>query len=238
MSNKIIAMWSGPRNLSTALMRSFASRSDVDNVLDEPFYASYLIKTKKNHPMRNEVISSQLNNIDDVKNLCQLKLDGITYQKHMTQHILDEDLSWTESLCNCFLIRNPKEVVVSFKKSWGEGDFNDIGFKQQYDIFNYVLNHINDSPPVIDASNLRKNPKKVLQNLCKVINIDWDESMLSWKSGIQSYDGVWAKHWYKSVLDSTAFEPYKDKELKLNDDEKKIVDQAMPIYESLHKFVI
>ena len=188
--------------------------------------------------MRNEVISSQLNNIDDVKNLCQLKLDGITYQKHMTQHILDEDLSWTESLCNCFLIRDPKEVVISFKKSWGEGDFIDIGFKQQYDIFNYVLNHINDSPPVIDASNLRKNPKKVLQNLCKLINIDWDESMLSWKSGIQSYDGVWAKHWYKSVLDSTEFEPYKDKELKLNDDEKNIVDQAMPIYESLYKFVI
>ena len=238
MSSKIIAMWSGPRNLSTALMRSFANRSDVKNVLDEPFYASYLIKTKKNHPMRDEVIKSQLNNIDDVKNLCQLKLDGITYQKHMTQHILDENLSWIKSLCNCFLIRNPKEVVISFKKAWNEGDFLDIGFKQQYDIFNYVLKNINDSPPVIDASKLRKNPKKVLKKFCKKINIDWDNAMLRWDPGIKIYDGVWAKHWYKSVHNSTSFKSNQDKKLILNDDEKRIVDMAMPIYEKLYELTI
>lgn len=238
MLSKIIAMWSGPRNLSTALMRSFASRSDVNNILDEPFYASYLIKTKKNHPMRDEVIGSQLNNIDDVKDLCQINIDGITYQKHMTQHILDKNLTWTKSLCNCFLIRDPKEVVVSFKKSWNEGDFNDIGFKQQNEIFNYVLNNINKSPPVIDATKLRKNPKKILQEFCRLVNIPWDESMLSWNPGIQSYDGVWAKHWYKSVLDSTSFIPYEDKDLILNDNEKTIVEQAMPIYEKLYKFAI
>ena len=121
---KRIAVWSGPRNLSTALMRSFGSRNDFD-ILDEPFYASYLVSTNKNHPMRDEVIKSQLNDIDDVKKLCQKQTPGITYQKHMTQHIIDLDLTWLDALCNCFLIRDPKLVVTSFMKSWEDGEFED-----------------------------------------------------------------------------------------------------------------
>ena len=122
--------------------------------------------------MRNEVISSQLNNIDDVKNLCQLKLDGITYQKHMTQHILDKDYEWINSLHNCFLIRHPQMVVKSFMKSWKDGEFEDIGFQQQHDIYKHVKNYIDENPLIIDSSRLRENPKKILSKFCSQIGID------------------------------------------------------------------
>ena len=234
----VIAMWSGPRNLSTALMRSFANRDDTNVVFDEPFYASYLVATNKDHPMKDEIIKSQLNGIEDVKKLCQKKHCGVTYQKHMTQHVIDKDLSWLNSLCNCFLIRNPKLVVKSFMKSWKEGEFEDIGFSQQYNIFKYVKENLNNHPVVIDASKLRNNPKKILSNACNILNIDWDESMLEWSPGIEDYDGVWASHWYTSVKNSTSFRPEEEKDINLNDSEKKIVEKAMPIYDELFKYSI
>ena len=236
MSNYIIiSMWSGPRNLSTALMRSFGNRSDVTNVLDEPFYASYLVSTNKDHPMKKEVIQSQLTNIDDVKKNCQVANKGITYQKHMTHHIIDKDYSWMNQLINCFLIRNPKMVVHSFMKSWNDGGFEDIGFQQQYDIYKYVQENINDKPIIIDASKLRNDPKRVLSKFCEIVGLEWDEKMLSWSTGLKDYDGVWAKHWYPSVLNSTSFKPESKKQINLSDNEKTIVDRAMPIYEELYK---
>mgnify|MGYP001201489933 FL=1 len=234
-NNIIISMWSGPRNLSTALMRSFGNRSDVTNVLDEPFYASYLVSTNKDHPMKKEVIQSQLTNIDDVKKNCQVANKGVTYQKHMTQHIIDKDYSWMNELINCFLIRNPKMVVHSFMKSWNDGGFEDIGFQQQYDIYKYVQENINDKPIIIDASKLRNDPKRVLSKFCEIVGLEWDEKMLSWSTGLKDYDGVWAKHWYPSVLNSTSFKPESKKQINLSDNEKTIVDRAMPIYEELYK---
>ena len=234
-NNIIISMWSGPRNLSTALMRSFGNRSDVTNVLDEPFYASYLVSTNKDHPMKKEVIQSQLTNIDDVKKNCQVANKGVTYQKHMTHHIIDKDYSWMNQLINCFLIRNPKMVVHSFMKSWNDGGFEDIGFQQQYDIYKYVQENINDKPIIIDASKLRNDPKRVLSKFCEIVGLEWDEKMLSWSTGLKDYDGVWAKHWYPSVLNSTSFKPESKKQINLSDNEKTIVDRAMPIYEELYK---
>ena len=234
-NNIIISMWSGPRNLSTALMRSFGNRSDVTNVLDEPFYASYLVSTNKDHPMKKEVIQSQLTNIDDVKKNCQVANKGVTYQKHMTHHIIDKDYSWMNQLINCFLIRNPKMVVHSFMKSWNDGGFEDIGFQQQYDIYKYVQENINDKPIIIDASKLRNDPKRVLSKFCAIVGLEWDEKMLSWSAGLKDYDGVWAKHWYPSVLNSTSFKPESKKQINLSDNEKTIVDRAMPIYEELYK---
>ena len=234
-NNIIISMWSGPRNLSTALMRSFGNRSDVSNVLDEPFYASYLVSTNKDHPMKKEVIQSQLTNIDDVKKNCQVANKGVTYQKHMTHHIIDKDYSWMNQLINCFLIRNPKMVVHSFMKSWNDGGFEDIGFQQQYDIYKYVQENINDKPIIIDASKLRNDPKRVLSKFCAIVGLQWDEKMLSWSAGLKDYDGVWAKHWYPSVLNSTSFKPESKKQINLSDNEKTIVDRAMPIYEELYK---
>ena len=234
-NNIIISMWSGPRNLSTALMRSFGNRSDVTNVLDEPFYASYLVSTNKDHPMKKEVIQNQLTNIDDVKKNCQVANKGVTYQKHMTHHIIDKDYSWMNELINCFLIRNPKMVVHSFMKSWNDGGFEDIGFQQQYDIYKYVQENINDKPIIIDASKLRNDPKRVLSKFCEIVGLEWDEKMLSWSTGLKDYDGVWAKHWYPSVLNSTSFKPESKKQINLSDSEKTIVDRAMPIYEELYK---
>ena len=236
--NIIIAMWSGPRNLSTALMRSFGNRQDVSNVLDEPFYGSYLLSTNKEHPMKDEVINSQLTDINDVKNLCIKNNSGITYQKHMTHHILDKDFSWLDTLTNCFLIRNPEMVVKSFMKSWKDGDFEDIGFKQQYDIFNYVRNYLNEKPLIIDASKLRSDPERVLTKFCLLADIQWDKDMLQWSSGIKDYDGIWASHWYPSVVNSTSFKPEEPRELILTDNEKRIVEKAMPIYEDLYKHSI
>ena len=239
MSNNLtIAMWSGPRNLSTALMRSFGNRKDISSVLDEPFYASYLISTNKDHPFKEDVIASQLSDINEVKVLCQKSITGISYQKHMTQHILDNDYKWIDSLCNCFLIRNPESVVKSFMKSWDKGEFIDIGFKQQYDIFDYVCKNINNHPPVIDADLLRQNPEKVLKSFCRKVKIPWDVRMLEWEPGLKKYDGVWAKHWYSSVMNSSSFKPIDKKEIFLNENEKKIVKKAMPIYEELYKYVI
>ena len=238
LNNTVIAMWSGPRNLSTALMRSFGNRSDVTNILDEPFYASYLVSTNKDHPMKKEVIHSQLNNIDDVKKQCQKRNNGITYQKHMTHHIIDNDFSWMDSITNCFLIRNPEMVVHSFMKSWSEGEFEDIGFQKQFDIYNYVKKNINDNPPIIDASRLRSNPEQVLSKFCKIIDIEWDNNMLKWSAGLKEYDGIWAKHWYPSVMNSTSFKPETNNSIKLSDNEKRIVELAMPIYEELYKRAI
>ena len=235
MSNIAIAMWSGPRNLSTALMRSFGNRSDVTNVLDEPFYASYLASTSKDHPMKDEVMHSQLNRIDDVKSQCQILNKGITYQKHRTHHIIDKDYSWMNSLINCFLIRNPVMVVHSFMKSWEEGTFEDIGFQQQYDIYNYVKKNLNTSPPIIDASKLRNDPERVLLKFCNIVGLDWDHNMLQWSSGIKDYDGVWAKHWYPSVINSTSFKNEDNNQIKLSNNEKRIVELAMPIYEELYE---
>ena len=232
-NNLIIAMWSGPRNLSTALMRSIGNRKDVSKVLDEPFYASYLVNSNKDHPMRAEVIKSQSTDLDEVKNLCQKHDTGITYQKHMTQHIIDLDFKWMNKLKNCFLIRNPKMVVKSFMRSWEEGDFEDIGFNQQYEIYKYITNNVDDNPPILDATKIRNNPKQVLGKFCDAIEIPWDDNMLKWETGLKDYDGVWAPHWYPSVLKSNSFHPETNAEIILSDNEKKIVDKAMPIYEEL-----
>lgn len=237
--NLIIAMWSGPRNLSTALMRSFANRADVTKVLDEPFYGAYLRRTKKDHPMKETVINSQCSVWNEVIDICKSSdQDGITYQKHMTQHLLDNDFSWTANLCNCFLIRDPKDVVPSFLKSWPDGDYVDMGFSQQLELFNFISQNNSNNPTVVDASLLRLNPEDSLKKLCKSIKIDWDSKMLKWSSGIKEYDGVWAEHWYPSVKNSEFFKPLTiKKEYNFTDKEKRIIDQATPIYELMRSYI-
>ena len=239
VDGKIIAMWSGPRNLSTALMRSFANRQDVDNVLDEPFYAAYLIETSKDHPMKEEVIANQSSSWSEVEKICRTPSQKISYQKHMTQHMIREDLNWIHELCNCFLIRNPEDVAKSFLQSWSGGDFIDMGFSQQASIFDLVYSNTKTIPPVIDAYLLRKDPERVLKRVCSYINIPWDPNMLAWDAGIMDYDGIWAEHWYPSVKTSTFFKPpSKSKNLILNKKEIRMIEEAMPFYERLLKYAI
>ncbi len=202
-----LAMWSGPRNLSTALMRSFGNREDVIEVIDEPFYASYLKESNKKHPMYKEVLDSQESNWKMVVKNC-LREDGmgICYQKHMVQHILPNfEKKWILKCLNCFLIREPKEVISSFLNKWPEADFEDFGFLDQINLFHYIKNESGMPPVVIDASNLRDSPETYLPRLCSKLNISWDPKMLQWDAGLKPYDGIWASYWYPSVNSSTGF---------------------------------
>ena len=232
-----IAMWSGPRNLSTALMRSFGNRSDVISVLDEPLYAAYLSVTGKNHPMRNEIIASQSSDPDIVAKNCTKPIGkGICYQKHMVHHLHHTfDDQWIFKLHNCFLIRNPEDVISSFLNKWPDAEFEDFGFDHQFNIFNLVSNWAEEIPLVIDATDLRNNPKAVLKKVCLKLLIPWDDAMLEWKAGLKKYDGVWATHWYPSVESSTGFVQHDKSKSLIHDKSKSMVERAMPSYHALHK---
>lgn len=230
-------MWSGPRNLSTALMRSFGNRSDVNKVYDEPFYASYLKSTNKKHPMFDEVLNSQENNHDLVIKACTNKTgEGVCYQKHMVHHLLPSiSKEWILSCKNCFLIRKPEDVISSFLDKWPVASFEDFGFKEQFDLFNYLKNNTGELPLVVDADDLRNNTKETLIKLCNGLNIEWDPLMLSWEPGLKEYDGVWAKHWYPSVMSSSSFKP-KSKNTKIySKDVIRFSSMANDYYEDLFK---
>ena len=200
-----IFMWSGPRNLSTALMRSFENRSDTE-VLDEPLYAYYLKETKKTHPLSNDIINTYETNIN--KLIIQItKNTGkkYSYQKHMTHHILNKTpIDWIDKGINCFLIRSPKEVIKSYIKKNDLNNSNDIGFPMQIKLFNLVKKYGN-KPIIINARDLSYNPKKVLLILCKKLNIPFLETMLKWPKGKRRSDGIWGEIWYKNVESTTEF---------------------------------
>jgi len=214
-----LAMWSGPRNISTAMMRSWGNRADTV-VVDEPLYASYLTATGKAHPMADEVIAS--GETDWRKVVASLTSEGllsgppgqddisIFYQKHMTHHLLPEmDRAWLARLTNCFLIRDPAEVIASYLRKNEDMSFEDLGFGQQAEIFDWVRDHSGRIPPVIDARDVLQDPERTLSLLCAAIGIEFDPAMLSWSPGLRPTDGVWAKHWYHEVAQSTGFAPYR-----------------------------
>ena len=234
-----IFMWSGPRNLSTALLRSFENRNDT-NVWDEPFYAYYLNETKKNHPMAKEIINKFETDVKKIIELVTQKNINkkIFFQKHMTHHILEyTPTDWVKNGHNCFLIRNPKEVISSFLEKWPEASFEDFGFTDQFNLFNFIKNEIGESPAVIDASDLRNYPEKYLKILCKKIKIPWDPRMLQWEPGLRAYDGVWASHWYPSVQSSTGFNKNSSKRIFTNE-VLNIAAQAEELYSELSRYKI
>src|ERR1043166_5728403 len=195
-----IAMWSGPRNISTALMRSWSNRADAV-VIDEPFYAFYLERTGKKHPGAREIIAQ--GETDWRKIVSRLTKEPIPFgkriyfQKQMTHHLLPEiDRQWIVDLANCFLIRDPREVILSYIKKNPDPTLEDLGFVQQVDIFDYVYRHTALVPSVIDARDVLDNPRKILELLGAAISVVFDESMLSWPPGLRETDGIWAKYWY------------------------------------------
>jgi hypothetical protein len=203
-----IAMWSGPRNISTALMRSWGNRPDTF-VCDEPFYAHYLQATGRKHPVADKVIASGKT---DWRNVVERltretpESKRIFYQKQMTHHLLPEiDRAWLGSVTNCFLIRDPREVIVSYIKKNNDPALEDIGFVQQAEIFDWVRAHTGAIPPVIDAHDVLENPEKILRLLCDALDVEFMEAMLSWPAGLRETDGIWAKHWYNEVASSTSF---------------------------------
>jgi len=225
-----IAMWSGPRNVSTALMRSFGARPDTV-VVDEPLYAHYLAATGIDHPGKAEILASQPTDFRRVAATLTGPLpDGadVYYQKHMTHHLLPGmDRDWIGRLDNAFLIRDPAHVVASYAKVRDEPTLADLGFTQQAEIFRSF------GGPVVDSADLLRDPHGVLTKLCAALGIPFDEAMLSWPPGRRDTDGVWAPYWYASVEASTGFAPYEDRPAEVPDTLQGLVDQALPYYAEL-----
>lgn len=234
---KRICMWSGPRNISTAMMRSWENRPDTQ-VVDEPFYAFYLAQTHSPHPCFDDVLASQPNDYDEVvHNLTQTPCDNdIFYQKHMTHHMLEGcDLSWTKDLLHCFLIRDPRQVVSSYSKKRDECTVEDIGIIRQWQLYEQICG-ITDKPvPIIDSNDVQNHPYEILSQVCDVFEITFLRSMLNWPTGSRDSDGVWASHWYEAVEKSTGFTPYRHNEIELTDEQNDVVSQVMPYYQQMYK---
>ena len=236
-----IAMWSGPRNISTAMMRSFENRSDTV-VVDEPFYAAFLAETGADHPMRDEVLASQPTRWRDVANA----LSGPTpngaavwYQKHMTHHMLpDFGLDWANGCRNAFLIRAPEAVLASYTLKRENVTLADIGVERQRELFERECDRLGAAPPVIDSADVLADPRAILGKLCAAIGIEFSDRMLNWPAGKRESDGVWAPVWYEAVERSTEFGPPRaPAEMKnVGDNLRRIADAARPHYERLAAF--
>lgn len=232
-----IALWSGPRNISTALMRSFSARPDTA-VVDEPFYAAYLAKSGAAHPMRAEVLASQPNDWRDVIATLLGPVPGgrsIYYQKLMTHHMLESfGREWISHMRNAFLIRDPEAVLASYVLKRSEVSLADIGIVQQRELFEREADRLGAAPPVVEGSEVLANPPRMLQRLCAGLNITYTDAMLSWPAGRRESDGVWAPAWYESVERSTGFAiPAAETTISLPGPLKRIADQARPHYEAL-----
>lgn len=231
-----IAMWSGPRNLSTALMYAFAARSDCV-ATDEPFYAAYLAATGIDHPMREAVIASQPTDPNRVADLCTgPNPEGKPhwYQKHMTLHLIPAfDRGFLTGLTNAFLIRHPAQVIASYARKREAPTLADIGFVQQAELFDRVADLTGTLPPVISAEAIRADPRAALTRLCAALGLPFDPAMLSWPAGPKPQDGVWAPHWYGAVHRSTGFEPPEGPLPDLPPAFQRLADQAMPHYDRL-----
>ncbi|HET7307219.1 MAG TPA: HAD family hydrolase [Gammaproteobacteria bacterium] len=231
-----IAMWSGPRNISTAMMRAWENRGDTA-VVDEPLYAHYLVATGATHPGREAVIASQISDCDVVTRALTGPIPGgkpIWYQKHMTQHVLPGmRLDWLAGLTHCFLIRSPDEVVASFTKNRPDAAVWELGFEQQARLFDHVCDTLGTAPPVLDATDVLKNPAGLLRALCARLDVAFTERMLHWPAGGRASDGVWATHWYKAVEDSTGFRPYRPRDIHLTPFQQRLADRCRPFYERL-----
>ena len=235
-----IAMWSGPRNLSTAMMYAFGNRADLA-VVDEPFYASYLSLTGLNHPMRDEILKSQDTNAGHVAASLVGEVPGGKphfYQKHMTQHMIEGvRRDWMSQVANVFLIRHPARVVASFGIKYDNPTLEDIGFRQQADLFDEVL-ELGQDPVVLDSADIRNDPEGVLKDLCRRLALDWDPAMLDWPKGGHKADGIWAAHWYGSVHDSTGFAGPEGPLPELSGAAADLVERALPYYHKLEHFKI
>ena len=231
-----IAMWSGPRNLSTALMYAFANRADCIAV-DEPFYAAYLTATGLIHPMQDAVLASQP---ADPAAVAQTLLAPVPpektlfYQKHMTHHMVAGwPDGWMDHVTHAFLIRHPARVVASYLAKRESPTLADLGFTQQAAIFDRVADRLGHAPPVIDSATIRATPEPALRALCAALAIPFDPAMLAWPPGPKPCDGAWAPHWYGAVHASTGFDAAEGSLPVLSGDAARLADAALPHYERL-----
>ena len=204
-----VVMWSGPRNLSTAMMRSFGNRADTD-VVDEPFYAAYLALSGSPHPMRDAVLAAQERDWRRVAEACARPAPPgrIRYEKHMTHHMVPPiGLDWMAGARVAFLIRDPREVAASYAAKRERFGVADLGIERQAELFDAATDLLGAPPPVVDAADIRRAPRETLSALCAALGIAFDPAMLAWEPGARATDGVWAAHWYAAVNASTGFAP-------------------------------
>ena len=232
-----IAMWSGPRNISTAMMRAWENREDCF-VCDEPLYAHYLTRTGLDHPGAAEVIAHHETDWRKV-------VEGLTgpipedrtvyYQKHMAHHLLPHiDREWLDSLTHVFLIREPAEMVSSYLVRRPKMSLEDTGLPQQWEIFERIGEAHGAAPPVIDSRDVLEQPRVVLDALCGRLGLEFSDRMLCWKTGRRATDGVWAKHWYDAVEASTGFQPYEPKSVSIPDEFRALIEECKGYYSRLH----
>ena len=226
--------------MSTALMYSFAQRTDC-KVFDEPLYAHYLSKTpaREYHPGAEEVIATMQNDGEKVvRDLILGDFDKpVIFFKHMTHHLVNLDLGFLSKTVNVLLTRDPVDMLPSYAAQVEKPNLQDVGYKQHIELLNY-LQSIGQNPPVLDSKQVLLNPKKVLSALCERIGIPFDDAMLKWKAGARPEDGSWAKHWYKSVHESTGFGKYVQKSEPFPESLKLLLEECRPYYEQLNAMAI
>lgn len=232
-------MWSGPRNLSTAMMRSFSSRPDTA-VLDEPFYAHYLHHTGIDHPGREDVIRAYETDWRKVADFVTGPVPGgkaVWYQKHMAHHMLphidSQRLIDGGALVHAFLIRDPAEVIASYTKVHAKMTLAETGLPYQLDLFKRARDATGRVPPVIDARDVLIDPRRTLSRLCEALGIAFTDAMLSWPAGPHPDDGNWAQYWYDSVYKSTGFDAYQPRNPQVPESMRPVLDKARAIYEQL-----
>ena len=237
-----IAMWSGPRNISTAMMRSFGGRSDCA-VSDEPFYGAFLKTTGMKQPMADEVIASMDCGWDGVAETMRGPAPGgkpIWYQKHMPHHMVaDVSISDFPDHRHAFLIRDPARVVASYAVKRFEVTVDDLGYERQCEYVDQAARMTGKSPIVMDSADILRDPEAYLQILCEKLDIPWDPGMLRWETGSRDTDGIWASHWYNRVIETTGFGSPEDKPIpELGPSEQRVADESRPFYEQLSELKI
>ena len=233
-----IAMWSGPRNISTALMRSFGSRPDTA-VCDEPLYACYLSRREVDHPGRDEVVAHGETDWRAVARFLTGPVPGgkaVFYQKHMAHHLLPEvGREWLEELVHAFLIRDPREMLLSLAKVMRAPTALDTGLPQQLELYRSVERRLGRPPPVVDARDVLEDPAGVLRALCAALELEFTPAMLAWEPGLRATDGIWAKHWYRDVAKSTGFERWRPRGGELPASLVRIHDECLDAYRQLRE---
>lgn len=233
-----VAMWSGPRNISTAMMRSWGNRPDTA-VCDEPLYAHYLDVTGLDHPGRDEILAHHETDPARVIETLLGPIPGgraVFYQKQMAHHLTPHvDRGWLRQVESCFLIRDPAEMLTSLIKQVPEPTIESTGLPQQIEIFERVERETGRTPPVLDARDVLEDPRGMLEQLCARLGLRFTEAMLAWPPGPRDTDGVWAPHWYAAVEQSTGFKPYAPKTETVPARLRAVCAEAMTHYDRLHQ---
>ena len=237
----VIAMWSGPRNVSTALMYSFAQRADT-RVWDEPYYAAWLKATGEPHPLAEETITAGPSDPAEVARRIAAPTDRpVHYQKHMAHHMLpDFDVGgWFDQATHCFLIREPEAVLASYTAKYDHVTLDLIGLPQQVALFNRAADRLGHAPPVIRGRDIQANPEAALKALTAALGLEFDPAMLSWPKGPKPYDGAWAPHWYDRVWGTRGFAgPAGRRPVELPDELRRISDDGQPLFEQLERSAV